>query len=161
MLLWILHQKTASMIKVLNHKETNIAKKIRSIFQVSYAVEADLLQAIEFPPLKRTLADFIKSKTDFYGYFQDGELAAILEIKSDVDNTHIQSLVVDPYYFRQGIGKKLVLFTFEKYKTPTFSVETGLVNHPAVSLYKKLGFTEVNQWDTDHNVRKIRLEKQI
>ncbi len=149
------------MIQKLNHIDVIIARKIRSVFQVSYAVEADLLNAVDFPPLRRSLANFIKSDTEFYGYFQNKELAAVTEIKSENTRTHIQSLVVDPYYFRQGIGQKLVAFIFKTYNTPTFSVETGLANLPAISLYKKFGFTETKQWDTNHGVRKIRFEKEI
>lgn len=148
------------MIQKLNHTNIAIARKIRSIFQVSYAIEADLLKAIDFPPLKRSLVNFLRSETDFYGYFQDDELAAVTEVKSENNHTHIQSLVVDPYYFRQGIGAKLVGFVFEAYNTPLFSVETGLANIPVMSLYKKFGFIETKQWDTDHGVRKVRLEKR-
>jgi ribosomal protein S18 acetylase RimI-like enzyme len=149
------------MIQKLNHKDINVAQKIHTIFQVSYAVEADLLNAIDFPPLKRMISDFLKSNTNFYGYFQENELAAILEIKNDPGNTHIQSLVVDPYYFRQGIGQKLVAFVFENYKTSSFSVETGLENQPASLLYQKLGFIKIKDWDTDHGIRKVRFEKHI
>jgi len=147
------------MIQKLKHTQPNVAKKIRAVFQISYAVEADLLKVLDFPPLKRSLANFLKSKTDFYGYFQNNELAAVIEIKSQKDHTHIQSLVVDPYFFRKGIGEKLVHFASETYKTLLFSVETGLANLPAIALYKKLGFIETRQWDTDHGVRKVRFEK--
>jgi len=147
------------MIQKLNHKDVTTARKIRSVFQVSYAVEADLLKAIHFPPLERSLASFLKTKADFYGYFQNDELAAVTEIKSENGNTHIQSLVVDPYYFRQGIGTKFIDFILETYDTLAFSVETGLANLPAISLYEKFGFTETKQWDTEHNVRKVRFEK--
>jgi len=137
----------------------NVAGEIRAVFQVSYAVEADLLNALDFPPLKRSLDNFLKSKTDFYGYFLNNELAAVIEIKSQKESTHLQSLVVDPFFFRKGIGQKLVNFAFDSYNTSQFSVETGLANLPAISLYKKLGFIETKRWDTDHGVRKVRFEK--
>ncbi len=149
------------MIQKIDHTDIVLARKIRSIFQVSYAVEADLLKAIDFPPLNRTLVSFLKSKTEFYGYFQDDELAAVTEIRSQNNNTHIQSLVVDPFYFRQGIGAKLVDFTFTNFSTPSFSVETGSDNLPAIALYIKSGFIETKQWNTDYGIRKIRLEKRI
>lgn len=149
------------MIQKLNHTNIDIARKIRNVFQVSYAVEADLLNAIDFPPLKRSLASFLKSKTDFYGYFQGHELAAVTEIKNEHDNTHIQSLVVEPHYFRQGIGANLVSFIFKNYNATIVSVETGAANLPAISLYKKFGFNETKVWDTDHGVRKVRFEKRI
>jgi len=149
------------MIKKLNHTSVSTAKKIRNVFQVSYAVEADLLKAIDFPPLKRSLADFLKSKTTFYGYYKTKQLAAVAEIKSLHKHTHIQSLVVDPYFFRQGIGSTMITFIMNTYNTSSFSVETGLDNLPAISLYKNFGFTEIKQWDTDHGVRKVRFEKKF
>jgi ribosomal protein S18 acetylase RimI-like enzyme len=152
---------TDTMIKLLNHKDIQIAQNIRAIFQVSYAVEADLLQAIDFPPLKRNLTGFQNCKTDFYGFHAEGEIAAVIEIKNNIDAIHIQSLVVDPYFFRQGIAIKLMHFVLEKYKTLPFTVETGVLNIPAIQLYKKLGFVETLQWDTDHGVRKVRFEKHI
>ena len=79
----------------------------------------------------------------------------------DRSSTHIQSLVVYPKFFRQGIGKSLVQFVFEKYKSKIFSVETGLANQPAINLYSAFGFEEVKKWDTEHNVIKIRLETSI
>ena len=53
------------MIEKLQNNEIEIAKKIRSVFQSSYIREAKLLHAIYFPPLKRTLENYINSKTAF------------------------------------------------------------------------------------------------
>ena len=39
------------MIERLQNKDVDISKKMRSVFQVSYAVEARLLHATYFPPL--------------------------------------------------------------------------------------------------------------
>lgn len=149
------------MIKKLDSKNLAIAKKIHLVFQVSYTVEANLLSAVDFPPLKRTIADFLKSKSDFYGFFQNNQLIAAVEVRPDRNHTHIQSLVVDPYYFRRGIGNKLMTFVFKTYNTSTFTVETGVFNLPAIALYKKLGFIEIKQWNTDHGIRKVRFEKQL
>ncbi|KAG1647361.1 Sialate O-acetylesterase [Nymphon striatum] len=89
------------MIQLLNHKDYEVTRKIRAIFQVSYAVEADILKAIEFPPLKRNLSEFLKCETDFYSFSMEGLMAAVIEIKNNIEAIHIQSLVVDPYFFRQ------------------------------------------------------------
>ena len=40
-------------------------------------------------------------------------------------------------------------------------VETGVDNEPVIKLYKKLGFKEVKQWDTDFGIRKVLFEKSI
>ena len=66
-------------------------------------------------------------------------------------------MVVHPTYFRQGIGSELLTFIFELFVGNTITVETGLANIPAIALYKNFGFKEVDQYDTDHGIRKVRL----
>jgi len=147
------------MIIKINNKRKKIAKEIRDIFQVSYAVEADMLKAIDFPPLKRTISQFFDSNSEFYAYYLTQNIAGVIEIESNRGLTHIQSLVVYPRYFRKGIGRKLVQFILDTYKPSTFTVETGLDNHPAIRLYKSCDFIEQYQWDTNHGVTKVRFQK--
>ena len=149
------------MIIKINNKENEVAKEIRAIFQVSYAVEAEMLKAVDFPPLKRTVAQLLNSNSEFYAYYLIENIAGIIEIENHKNLTHIQSLVVYPKYFRNGIGSKLVQFILNTYKSRIFTVETGIDNHPAIKLYKSFGFQEQEQWDTNHGVRKVRFEKII
>ena len=149
------------MIIKINNKEDEIAKEIRAIFQVSYTSEADILKAVDFPPLKRTVSQFSNSNSEFYAYYLIKNIAGVIEIENHEDLTHIQSLVVYPKYFRNGIGSKLVQFILDTYKSKIFTVETGIDNHPAIKLYKSLGFQEQERWDTNHGVRKVRFEKII
>ncbi|MEH6772073.1 N-acetyltransferase [Maribacter arcticus] len=149
------------MIEKLENSELEVSKKIRSIFQVSYKIEAKLLNTIDFPPLKRPLEDYLKSDTEFFGYSKNGELAGIIEIDHTNNYTHIRSLVVNPIFFRQGIARNLMEFTLKTFDANLFVVETGLENEPASKLYEKYGFIEVKQWDTNHGVRKVKFEKRI
>jgi ribosomal protein S18 acetylase RimI-like enzyme len=146
------------MITILDHEQELTAEKIYKIFQVSYAVEAELLGALDFPPLKRTVANFLKSDTSFFGFWQGENLTSVIEIDALPKTFHINSLVVDPYYFRQGIASKLMEHILDLFEGNTITVETGLANEPAKNLYKRFGFKEVKQYDTDHGIRKIRLE---
>ena len=147
------------MIEKIDNKRNQIALEIRRIFQASYAIEAKMLKAIDFPPLKRTISQFIDSNSEFYAYYMKQNIAGLIEISSNQSITHIQSLVVYPKYFRQGIGKKLVMFVLDTYTSTDFTVETGIDNHPAIKLYISLGFEEQNQWDTNHGIRKIKFKK--
>jgi ribosomal protein S18 acetylase RimI-like enzyme len=149
------------MIEKLLNKEKDISNKIRSVFQVSYAVEAKLLNATDFPPLKRSLESYLKSDNEFFGYLKNKELAGVIEINHNKDFTHIQSLVVNPKFFRQGIARKLMEFVLDSFDSKLFVVETGVENGPATELYRKFDFIEVKQWDTNHGVRKIKFEKKI
>ena len=91
------------MIQKLDHTNLAIATKMRVVFQESYAVEAKLLNAVNFPPLQRPLENYIKSKTTFFGYHIKEIIVGIIEVSTIEKATHINSLVVSPHYFRQGI----------------------------------------------------------
>ena len=146
------------MIKQVNNKSFQIAEKIYHLFQSSYLIEAKILAVEDFPPLNRTINNIINSVNNFYAFFSNKNFIAIIEIDCKGQSTHIQSLVVSPVFFRKGIGNKMVDFALKKYSPSLFSVETGVDNAPARSLYEKYGFLEVKQWDTDHNIKKVRYE---
>jgi len=146
------------MIKVLQNRDMGIAKKIFSVFQASYKVEADLLNAKDFPPLIRPLEGYTDCTTTFFGYYQQDQLSGVVEINDLEHYTHINSLVVHPSYFRKGIARKLLEFVLKEYDSDLFVVETGLGNGPATNLYESFNFKEVCQWDTNHGVRKIKFE---
>lgn len=147
------------MIIRIDNTRDKIAFEIRRIFQASYSVEAKMLKAIDFPPLKRTIPEFINSNSTFYAYYIKQNIVGLVEINSNASITHIQSLVVYPKHFREGIGRQLVMFVLDTYRSGNFTVETGIDNHPAIKLYVSLGFEEQSQWDTDHGVRKVSFKK--
>jgi len=140
------------MIEKLQNNDIEVSKKIRSVFQLSYKIEAELLNATDFPPLKRPLINYINSNTEFFGFLNDSKLAGVIEIEHTNSITNIHSLVVHPSFFRQGIAKKLIGFVFKTFDSNLFVVETGLENGPATELYKKFDFKEVKQWNTDHGL---------
>ena len=149
------------MIERLKNNDLEISKKIRSVFQLSYKVEANILNATDFPPLKRSLENYLNSNTAFFGYLKNQELAGVIEIEHNNNFTCINSLVVVPDFFRQGIARKLMEYVFNTFDSNLFVVETGLENGPATKLYNKFDFKEVKQWNTDHGIRKIKFELRI
>lgn len=149
------------MIQKLDHTNHAVAKQIREVFQVSYVVEAELLQAKKFPPLQRTLDEFVNADTQFYGYWSMNDLAAVMEIRVFEESTLIQSLVVDPGFFRQGIGGKMVQFALDNFPAEVFNVETGAANLPAVLLYEKFGFRKIKEYLTEDDILKVRFEKKM
>lgn len=148
------------MIQLLQNNNLETANQILSVFQKSYAVEAALLEATDFPPLKRPIESYLKSENEFFGYFENDDLAGVVEVKHLGKNTSISSLVVLPLFFRRGIARKLVEFIFNKFNSDLFTVETGVNNKPATELYRKLGFVEIKQWNTDFGIRKVLFEKR-
>ncbi|MEP3092103.1 MAG: GNAT family N-acetyltransferase [Ekhidna sp.] len=119
-------------------------------------VEAKLLNAKDFPPLKRSIEDLLNAESEFYGYHDGTTIVAVLEVKSEEEVTHIQSLVVDPQFFRKGIASKLLDFLFTSFESSLFTVETGAENKPAIALYERFGFEKVQQWMTEVGIEKVR-----
>lgn len=148
------------MIKRLDHRKEAISRKIRVLFQASYRIEAEILKIKpeDFPPLNRTLIEFITSNSDFYGIVRENRIAALIQISIYENTIDVDSLIVHPDYFRQGLGKQLMEFVINTFDSKILTVETGLENKPATSLYEKLGFQEESQWDTEFGVRKIKYQ---
>lgn len=145
------------MILRIDNKVISEAEKLFLIWQASYKIEAEILQATNFPPLSRTVQNFIESTTYFYSYNEEQSLAAVIELDKRDKSIHIQSLVVSPNHFRKGIASILLKYVLEENEKADFTVETGVDNIPAINLYLKSGFIEDMQYDTDHGVRKIKL----
>ncbi|MGB3183925.1 MAG: GNAT family N-acetyltransferase [Cyclobacteriaceae bacterium] len=147
------------MIAKLNNEDIAVANDIRTVFQASYAVEAELLNVSDFPPLKRTLDGYRSCGNTFYGYTEDQELAGVIEMHHKGGITYIDSLVVHPRFFRRGVARKLLSYMIDKYDSARYIVETGAENTPALKLYKACGFKQVEEWDMDIGIRKVRLER--
>ena len=145
------------MVSKLDPNDERVAQQLWQVWQASYAVEAKLLGATDFPPLKRTVNEFQEGTTDFYGIWENGRLAAAMEINAKPQVPHLNSLVVHPDFFRRGFGRQLVSFALALFLGSDMTVETGVDNGPAIALYLKLGFVETGQYLPDHGIRKIKL----
>jgi len=145
------------MIQKLDNSNKVIAKQIFTIFQNSYKIEAQLIGTVDFPPLLRSAKDIENSKTSFYGYSEDKCLAAVIEIAIKDKHLEIDSLTVDPNYFRKGIADKLMKHVLAIMEFSEATVETAVVNTPAIYLYQKHGFVEYKRWTPDHGIAKVAM----
>lgn len=145
------------MIRELNNKHKVMTEQIFDVFQNAYQVEAALIHADNFPPLNRTIEDIAHATTQFYGYFESDNLAGVIEVKVDGQRLEIDSLTVDPTYFRKGIAKKLLIWLLEHFEFSQVLVETAVENTPAIALYQKVGFVEFKRWTPAHGIPKVAL----
>ena len=146
------------MIRKLDNTVYENSKLIWKVFQLSYSVEARILNAENFPPLKRSIESIQESNNIFFISEIEDIVNGVIEIHEELESIHIQSLVVLPSEFRKGGASKMLDFILDLYKKNKITVETGVDNLPAVNLYLRFKFNEIFQWDTDHGVRKIRFE---
>jgi len=151
------------MIKKLNHTSATTANMIYEVFQVSYRIEATLLNADYFPPLQITAEAIQKRETSFFGFWKADKLAAVIELDElkSISTTDICSLVVAPDYFRQGIALALLTFAVSYYPSSSIIVETGALNVPAITLYKRFGFKETGKYMTTVDIEKIKLKLNV
>ena len=149
------------MIQRIEHSTSINAREIRRVFQISYRIEAQLLGAKKFPPLERPITEFQNCTNDFFGFYENEEVVAVIEMKKELKSLHIQSLVVNPNYFRRGIAKNLVEFVLNHYELNLFTVETGKDNRPARKLYESFNFQLVKTYLAAENIMKVRYQKEI
>ena len=148
------------MITKLDNSNEEVAKQIFTIFQSSYKIEALLIGAVNFPPLSRSAKDIENSKTLFYGFSENECLAAIIEVVIKDKCLDINSLTVDPNYFRKGIANKLISYVLDVFDFTEAIVETAVANKPAIKLYKKHGFVEFKRWTPSHGIEKLAMSVQ-
>ena len=145
------------MITKLDNSNEDVANQIFTIFQRSYKIEAQLIGTLDFPPLLRSVKDIENSETQFYGFIENECLAAIIEIAIEDQYLAINSLTVDPIFFRKGIASKLISYVLEVIHFSEAVVETAVVNLPAINLYKKHGFVEFKRWTPSHGIKKVAM----
>lgn len=133
--------------------------RLHALMQASYAVEAELIGAADFPPLARTLDDIVVAGNTVFGAIRGQRLLAALELEPATPSAPalIASLVVDPGHFRQGFGRRLVEHARALVDGP-LRVSTALENAPALALYEGLGFHRVGNPTEKQGIRVVTLQ---
>ncbi|MBD8014823.1 GNAT family N-acetyltransferase [Microbacterium sp. APC 3898] len=129
------------MIGEINHRNKQVAQEILEIQLPAYGIEAELMDFYEIPQLHETAIDIQNSGELFVG-FQEEELMGVVSYKMVDGLVDIHRLIVNPAYFRRGIGKRLLEYLLKRYKGYEFIVSTGTANKPAIALYQAFGFQE-------------------
>ena len=145
------------MITKLDNSNEEVANQIFIVFQKSYKIEAQLIGTLDFPPLLRSSENIKNSKTQFYGFIENQCLAGVIEVVLKDKHLEIDSLTVDPNFFRKGVANKLISYVLGFLNFSEAFVETAAVNLPAINLYKKHGFIEFKRWTPSHGIEKLAL----
>lgn len=132
----------ALRIDRLDHRDAAVAQQIHAVLLPAYRQEAALLQAEDFPPLRRSSADLQASEDVFIGAWSGSTLCGALGVAADDEPGQwcITLLVVDPARQRRGIARALVQAALDHAPATAFAVATGAFNAPALALYRSLGF---------------------
>lgn len=152
------------MIEKVDIKNIEVAQNVVDLQRVSYKVEAKLMDYYEIPPLIESIDRLQTCDEIFYGYLIEGTLTGIISFKI-IDNVlDIHRLAVDPAYFRLGIASKLINFVEGLYKDKDVNkirVSTGKRNTPAINLYLKNGYVNINDVEIAKDVYVSKFDKII
>lgn len=130
-------------IRLLAHQMKEMAAPIYAVQTAAYRQEAVLLGVRAFPPLDRTVQDVTASSDVFFGAFDGEELLGVISLEQQSANeVLISSLTVAPSYQRRGVARALIVAVAGQTVCSKISVSTTTKNHPALALYKQLGFGE-------------------
>jgi len=147
------------MIEVLDPGAEAVAIRIHQLFQQAYRLEARLIGAEDFPPLRRTVAQIRSAATHFNGIRIEAELVALVEYHRADNRLCIDSLVVQPEYLRRGLAGRLLADLLGSPGWRTAEVETAAANRPAIQLYRRFGFRETQHWHVERNLEMVRLTR--
>ncbi len=140
-------------VQAIDHTEAETAGRLYRLMQLAYKLEAQLIAADDFPPLRRTVEAIASADSVFYACIEQQELLAAIELACNEKALQIVSLVVNPQYARRGLGAALVRQAIEQSlagdNAKDLLVQTAHNNRAAVALYQKLGFQLVRQFTTN------------
>ena len=126
----------------------SVAEQLHAVQMLAYAQEAALLGAIHFPPLERTVEDLQAAAETFHAAYFEDQLAGAISVEREAagPRMNIASLVVAPAFQRRGVGARLLATVVQLHGEGDMTVQTGVKNLPALSVYRGAGFVEVRRW---------------
>lgn len=135
-----------------------VAAAIHELQINAYQQEAQLIEAKNFPPLRITIDEVLDSKETFYGIFDSERLAGVIAVELCDSSVRISSLAVASPAQRKGVGSALVSHTVARYANSGLWVMTATLNTPAILLYHKLGFKEIDRLVSTEHIALVKLE---
>lgn len=119
------------------------ATRLLQLQHDAYASEAALIEDDRIPPLHESERDLVSAQLLWIATFNAELVVGAVGYTISNDVVHIDRLMIDPKYHRQGLGRALV--TTIVARADQAVVSTGTKNTPARKLYESLDFKH----DTD------------
>ncbi|MER5784034.1 GNAT family N-acetyltransferase [Streptomyces mobaraensis] len=139
------------------------ASEVRDVGRRAYAVEAGLIGFAGIPALRESLEEMRAQPLRWLGAVTgSGRVAAFVawrepggkpdgepgEETGEVAVVDVHRVCVDPPWFRRGLASRLLRHLLDELALEhDVVVSTGARNHPAVALYRRLGFVSVGEFE--------------
>lgn len=129
----------------------NYKEQILSVWENSVLATHDFLASSDFEEIKELVKDI--NFNDFQVFCLTNENRVLGFI--GVANKKIEMLFLDPIYFGQGLGQKLLNFAVTELNADTLDVNEQ--NTRALKFYQKFGFETFERTDKDDQGRNYPL----
>jgi ribosomal protein S18 acetylase RimI-like enzyme len=145
---------------ILDITDPGTAAEVLAVQHAAYAVEAELIGSSDTPPLRETLDELRDRPEHFLGIRDADGLAALVAWQRLPDGTlDICRLAVAPRAFRRGYASTLLDALDAREPAEHAVVSTGAANTPALALYKRRGFVELETIEVVPGLKITRLER--
>jgi ribosomal-protein-alanine N-acetyltransferase len=128
-------------VEKINQEEIKIRQALETDLEKIHKIEN---LSFEKPWSKNLLLYSIKSGEMFVAEIA-GEVRGYICFSRVLDEVHIENIAVEPEWRGKGIGFQLLKFAIESNKNCDFFLEVRPSNHPAITLYRKLGFIMIGR----------------
>ena len=131
------------VVQVNPGTDPELARTLLGIQQAAYALEAALIGDDRIPALHEDVEDLQSAELMWLAAFVDDRLVGALAWSENDQVFDIEKLVVAPDMHRRGIGSALIRDIRHRAGARHIVVSTGRDNTPAATMYRRLGFEQI------------------
>ncbi|QWU79400.1 7-cyano-7-deazaguanine synthase QueC [Campylobacter novaezeelandiae] len=142
----------SNKIKHLKKLDENERKSLLEIWEKSVLATHHFLDEKNFNIIKDYLKNADLTELQFLFYYKNKKLVGFLGFHDDI----IEMLFIDPQYFRQKCGEKLIKKALNDFNIQRVEVNKDNLN--AIKFYKKMGFKGNKEYVDDFGYTLIKLE---
>jgi ech hydrogenase subunit C len=147
---------------VIERAAAEDAPEILALQKIVYQNEAEIYNDFDLAPLKQSLQDLVREfdTTVFLKAVANGKIIGSVRARKDGDTAHIGRLVVHPYFWRRGLGTRMVGRIEEAFPDASrFETFASHRSRHTMDLYQRLGYAEFRRERASEQRERVYLQK--